>query len=329
MIVDVHAHPVLPSWRAELQARSSGDGPLMKDGMPLPAWSPELAVEVMDANGVDAMVLSAPSGSQIAGREGAAGLARRMNDELAEVVAQRPRRFGAFAVLPLYDMDEALAELRYALDELRFDGVGLLTSAAGVYLGDSRFEPLLAELDRRHATVFVHPDTPAFHETCGLPFSASVLEFMFDSTRAITSLIYSGLRRRYPNFTYIATHAGGVLPFLAERLQLVPRVMPTGYGQNVTPADVAEGLRSFHFDLTAAASDVALTGVLAMTAPSKLLAGFDFPYMPAQTIAPARRQLESSPLLSAQDLPAIYADTALDLLPRLKARLAPIASAAA
>ena len=208
MIVDVHAHPVLPSWRGALQAHSGGDRPLLKDGMALPGWTADLAVEVMDANGIDAMVLSAPSGSQIGGRDGAARLARRMNDELAEVVARRPRRFGAFAVLPLYDMDEALAELRYALDELQFDGVGLLTNAAGVYLGDPRFEPLLAELDRRRVTAFVHPDTPAFNAATGLSFSASVLEFMFDSTRAITSLIYSGLRKRYPNFTYIATHAG-------------------------------------------------------------------------------------------------------------------------
>ena len=120
-----------------------------------------------------------------------------------------------------------------------------------------------------------------------------------------------------------------MLPFLAERLQLIPRVMPTGYGQDITPSDVAEALHGFHFDLAAAASPTALTGVLAMTTPSRLLAGFDFPYMPAQTIAPARRQLEGSPLLGAQDLRGIYADTALELLPRLKARLAPGESVAA
>ena len=320
MLIDIHAHPILSAWREQLAARSSG-GALIKDGMALPAWTSSMALDVMDANGVDAMVLSAPSGAQIAGHEGAAALARRMNEELAEIVRAHPRRFGAFAVLPLFDVDEALEELRFALDELRLDGVGLLTSANGVYLGDERFAPLLAEMDRRRATAFVHPDTPAFFEATGLPFSSSVLEFMFDTTRAITSLIYSGLRRRYPNFGYIATHAGGVLPFLAERLQLVPRVMPTGYGQEISPQDVADGLRSFHYDVTAATSEVALTGLLAMTDTRRLLAGFDFPFMPAGTIAPARAALAASPLLDDADRQLIDSGNALDLLPMLKARL--------
>ena len=101
---------------------------------------------------------------------------------------------GAFAVLPLFDADKALEELRFALDELAMDGVCLLTNADGVYLGDERFAPLLAELDRRRTTAFVHPDTPAFNKAIDLPISSSVLEFMFDTTRAITSLVYSGTR---------------------------------------------------------------------------------------------------------------------------------------
>lgn len=233
VLIDVHSHPVLPSWRTIVEERSGG-GVLLKDGMNLPDWSPETAIEVMDANGIDMMVLSAPSGSQIAGRDGAATLARRMNEEMAEIVRTHPRRFGALAVLPMFDMDEAIAEARFALDELHFDGVGLLTNANGVYPGDARFEPLFAELDGRRATAFMHPETPAFNAATGLPFSSSVLEFMFDTTRAITSLLFSGMRRRYPNFAYIATHAGGVVPFLAQRLAMVTRVMPTGYGQDVS-----------------------------------------------------------------------------------------------
>lgn len=317
MLIDVHSHPVLPSWRTALSAGSIGVD-LQKDGMKLPDWSPEIALATMDANGIDAMVLSAPSGAQIAGPSGAAALARRMNLELAEIVKQYPKRFGAFAVLPLFDMTEAVAEVRYALDELGFDGVGLLTNANGIYPGDERFAPLLAELDDRRSTAFVHPDTPAFNTAIELPFSSSVLEFMFDTTRAITSLIYSGMRRRYPNFAYIATHAGGVTPFLAERLQLATRVMPTGYGEDISPVDVEEGLRSFHYDVTAATSTVALTGVLAMAATDHLLAGFDFPYMPAGTIAPAEKALIASPLLSEEDLTLIRAQNALELLPSLK-----------
>ncbi len=321
MIIDVHAHPILEVWREAARAASGGDGPLIKDGMVMPDWSPALAVEVMDANGIDAMVLSAPSGSQLAGPEGSAALARAMNDELAEVLAADPKRFGAFAVLPLYDVDEALEETRYALDELGFDGVGLLTSPGGVYLGDPKFEPLFAELDRRKAVAFVHPDTPVFNDAIGVPFSSSILEFMFETTRAVASLIYSGVRERYPNFDYIAAHGGGTVPFLAQRLGLVTRVMPTGYGQDLTPDDVARLLRTFHFDVTAATTQTALTGLLEMTSTDRLLTGFDFPYMPSPTIAPAQRALETSPLLDDAARRKIHSTNALALLPRLAERL--------
>ena len=325
MLIDVHSHPILPSWRAALAARSGGDI-LMKDGMRLPNWTPDTALEVMDANGIDMMILSAPSNAQIAGRDGAAALARRMNLEMAEIVRAHPRRFGAFAVLPLFDAAEAIAEARFALDELGFDGVGLLTSADGVYPGDARFEPLLAELNARRATAFVNPDTPAFYATAGLPISSSVLEFMFDSARAITSMLYSGMRRRYPDFTYIATHAGGVVPFLTQRLAMAVRVMPSGYGQEISSQDVTDGLRSFHYDVTASTSRVALTGLLDMVGTDRLLAGFDFPYMPSGTIAPARAALDTSPLLTARDRDLLYSENALALLPTVAARLEPARS---
>ena len=163
------------------------------------------------------------------------------------------------------------------------------------------------------------PDTPAFNAATGLPFGSSILEFTFDTTRAVTSLIYSGMRRRYPNFSLIATHAGGTVPFLAERLAGATRLMPTGYGEEITPQDVAEVLKTFHFDLTAAASPVALTALLSITTPDRLLAGFDFPYMPQTTIAPAKAAIDASTLLSDAERLATYSENALKLFPGLSA----------
>lgn len=327
MLIDVHAHAVLDAWRDRLAAASCG-GLLVKDGMALPAWGADLAIEVMDAHGIDAMVLSAPSGAAIAGPTGEAALARAMNEEVAEVIARHPRRFGAFAVLPLHDIDAALAELAYADEQLGLDGAGLLTSHAGRYLGDAHFEPLFAELDRRRMPTFVHPDTPSFFPAIDLPFSSSILEFMFDTARTLTSLVYSGRRARYPNFPYIASHGGGVLPFIAQRIGMATTVMPTGYGTEMTPAEVAAVLKTFHFDLAAATTPVALTGLLTMTNTDKLLSGFDFPYMPGRTIAPAQAALAASPLLDDTARSAIASDNALTILPRLAARLGTTVAAA-
>lgn len=322
MLIDIHSHPILDCWREAMRGVAADPAaPLIKDGQQLPDWSPGRALEVMDANAITAMILSAPSGAAVAGAGGEAALARAMNDEIAAIVASHPRRFGAFAVLPLLDIDQALKETAYALDELGFDGVGLTSNTSGRYLGDEHFAPLFAELDRRGAVAFVHPDTPAFFGRIGLPFSSSILEFMFDTTRSVASMIYSGMRARYPGFAYIAPHAGGTVALLAERLGMVTRVMPTGYDRTLSPAEVAETLRTFHFDVTAATTPAALTGLLAMTTADRLLAGFDFPYMPSPTIAPARAALAESDLLSDADRAAIDAGNALRLLPRLRERL--------
>src|SRR5260370_5444440 len=88
----------------------------------------------------------------------ARALARRCNEFAVQIVHSRPDRFGSFAVLPLPDVDGALEELSSALDVLEFDGVLLFSNVEGIYLEDPRLEPVFTQLDRRAATVFVHPN---------------------------------------------------------------------------------------------------------------------------------------------------------------------------
>jgi len=129
-------------------------------------------------------------------------LARRRNELAAELIRDRPDRFGGFACLPLPDVDGALAELAYALDDLQLDGVLLVSNARGVYLGDSQFTPqftpLFDELQRRAAVVFVHPNPspdPSAH-ALGLP--DTLIDFTADTTRAIAQLHYSSTFARTP-----------------------------------------------------------------------------------------------------------------------------------
>jgi hypothetical protein len=125
-------------------------------------------------------------------------LARRCNELAAELIRDRPDRFGGFACLPLPDVDGALAELAYALDDLQLDGVLLFGNARGVYLGDSQFTLLFDELQRRAAVVLVHPNpspAPSAH-ALGLP--DTLIDFTAENTRAIAQLHYSSTFARTP-----------------------------------------------------------------------------------------------------------------------------------
>jgi predicted TIM-barrel fold metal-dependent hydrolase len=319
-IIDVHAHSVLPSWYAVMSEKSRPNPPRI-ESVPIPQWSAEGAVETMDQNGIQAMVLSNPTGTKDLIREEAIALARRMNEELAEVLRKHPKRFGAFAVLPLQDMDATLAELEYALDQLGFDGVCLQTSFEGAYPGHPRFEPLFAELNRRRTVAFVHPVGAAYLDKIDLPFINGLLEFVFDSTRAVTSLVYSGMRQRYPDFTYIATHGGGTIPFLAHRISYIATRHGTGYRGTMAYEEVRAGLQSLHYDLTASTKPGSLSSLLDLVPPTQLLLGFDYPMMKAQMIAPAVESLLESNLLDDSGLRAIARENAFRIMPRLAKRL--------
>ena len=143
-------------------------------------------------------------------------VARACNEFQARRVSAQQWRFGSFALLPLPDVDAALEELSYALDVLHLDGVGLFSSLGECYLGDPLLDPVFDELNRRAAVVFLHPthcEAPARTRLRAPPF---VVEYVFDTTRAIVNLIYSGTLKRCPNIRLIVAHGRGAAPFLAQ-----------------------------------------------------------------------------------------------------------------
>ena len=213
--IDVHQH-VVPPFYAQTLASHGGD----PSGSATPKWSPQSALDFMDSQQIATGILSVSTPgvvgwAQTERRE----MARRINEYTADLVADRPDRFGSFATLPLPDVGGAIEELGYALDTLHADGIVLMASYAGKYLGDPAFEPLWAELDRRHAIVFEHPgDTPGQPP---LPPAAGVAppmtDFPFETTRTGIQLVLNGILDRYPAVRIILSHAGGFLPYAALR----------------------------------------------------------------------------------------------------------------
>ena len=272
-----------------------------------PEWSPELAIAMMDANGIGEGIVSVSSGPAI---PDAATLLRKCNDSAAELRVKYPGRFGSFASLPLPDINASLKEIAYSLDELKADGFIIFTSYGGKYLGDELFAPVFEELDRRKAIAFIHPNEPPYAIPPIAP--ASVLEFPFETTRTATSLIISGATTRYRNLRFILSHAGGTLPYLFPRVALSLKMMP-GVAERV--GDPRAAFRSFYYD-TALSADVATLSALAKVAdPDHVLFGTDFPMAPGYAIETFGAELDR---LSVEGLSqaGIFRDNAVRLLGR-------------
>ena len=169
----------------------------MGGGIALPAWSPGAAIAYLDEAGIAAAVVSISTpGVHLGDDMEARRMARVVNEQVAELVKDHPDRFGFFATLTLPDVDGAIAEAADAFDRLGADGVILLASVAGRYLGDPAFDPLMAALDERSAVVFVHPGPLAGPSVPGLP--EFIADFLLDTTRAALLMARNGVLDRYP-----------------------------------------------------------------------------------------------------------------------------------
>lgn len=311
--IDVHFHAVPAFFREATEA--AGRRPAISAG--LPAWSPELAIAVMDRHGIATAVtsISQPGvhfGDDVAART----LARRCNEDAASCIARFPGRFGAFAILPLPDVEGACEELAYALDVLRLDGVVLFASYGERFLGDPAFDPVLAALDARGCAVFVHPALHPSIASLRLDLPAFAIEYPFDTTRAATNLIVRGALDRFPRIRFILAHAGGTLPYLAFRLAMSPSIDPKRLG-HLTAGDVLAKLRHFWYDTALSAAPSSLAALLQVADPSRILFGSDWPYAPETVTAASVAALEQSPLLDGRLRAAIGRENALALFPRL------------
>jgi 6-methylsalicylate decarboxylase len=317
--IDVHHHYVT----AELVEALAREGVHDVGGQPLAAHRPVDSLPAMDRHGIDAALLSVPVPLDVADPRRAA---RALNEAGAAAVAEAPSRFGLLATLPLPDVDGALEEIAYALDTLGADGLLLLSSYAGVYLGDARLEPVFAELDRRAAVALVHPVAGGSPVPSLAP---SLFEFPFDTTRAVANLVIGGTLERFPSVRLIVAHGGGAVPLLTDRIldrgPIVARALrqppPTTAELERMMADgLARSraqLRRLVYDLTLAANDTVLACLQRLVPATSMVLGTDYPFAReigmATTVAGVERHFDGD----RDAVAAIGSDVALRLFPRL------------
>jgi predicted TIM-barrel fold metal-dependent hydrolase len=303
--IDVHHHHASPAFIAEIKARQTGQVPLIE-------WTPSKSIEEMDRAGVQTAITSvAPPGVWFGDNSAARALARESNEFAARLAAEFPGRFGVFAALPLPDIEGSLAEIAYAFDVLKADGVGLMTSVGDKWLGDRAFAPVMDELNRRRAVVYVHPTVANCCRNLIAEIPDHLIEFATDTTRTIASLMLTGTSHRCANIRFIFAHAGGTMPFITERMTWWAGVKKELVAQ--MPLGPVHELQRFFYDTAFAANRYALSSLLQLVSVSQVLYGTDFPF---------RGCVENIEGLmaygfGADDLRAIERGNALRLLPQL------------
>ncbi len=312
--VDVHTHFIPQSYLDALAA--FGVSP-KEVGFPLAPWSTQERLDLQDRNGIQTEMISLSSpGLRFFPPDRAATLCRGFNDELAELVRAHPRRFGGFTTLPLPDVDAALTEIARSHDELGLDGIVLMSNYDGHYPGDPKFAPVLEELNRRRAVVFVHPTETVgnAHLTFGYP--APMVEYPAETTRTVVNMLDTETISRFPQIRWILSHGGGTLPLLIPRLQ---ELFPWKRKLDVeaTRRKVAEQVASLYFDMAIVCYEAPLLAIRASHPADRLMMGFDLPFYPADQIAVAKENVAAFDGFTDVEKRAIDYGTAHELFPRV------------
>src|ERR1700730_2560560 len=305
--IDAHHHFAPPTWVEAMKGNK-----LLQ--VANTTWTAEKSLEDMDRGGASAALISITNpGLYLGDQQQTNRLARECNDFGAKVVQAHPTRFGLFAAMPLPDVDATLKEIAYAYDQIHADGIGFMTSFGDTWLGNPAFRPVMEELNRRSAVVFVHPTAANCCRT--LNYAPGVhpasMEYGTDTTRAITGICFSGDAVRFPNIRWIWSHAGGSMPFLAGRIGGAAR----NFKEQLPNGLIAE-LKKFNYDLAGAANEGAVASLQKLVSSDKILFGTDFP--PGGQMLETAQTTRALKMFSESDLKLIERDNVVRLLPRLQ-----------
>jgi 6-methylsalicylate decarboxylase len=281
------------------------------------AWTREAAFAAMDKAGITTGVLSLPSTPGVwfdGGAEAAHAMARLCCEFGADMVRDRPGRYGLFAPLSMLDVDTTLKEIEYAFDTLKADGINLQSNYGDKWLGHPSYTPILEELNRRKAVIFVHPLVAS---CCDAHLSVgtfpAVIEVPHDTTRTVVSLLLSGTLARLRDIKWLFSHGGGTIPFLAGRIEAF--YDQKGRGPNgFAPDGIEAEFRRLYYDTANATHPAAMAALQKLVPMSQLTYGTDYPYFALDQIVALRRLG-----LAAADLAAIASGNIESLIPRLSA----------
>ncbi|MDB5650638.1 MAG: amidohydrolase [Hyphomicrobiales bacterium] len=308
--VDVHHHILPPQYVAVARDRLLSFAPNYASVL---NWTPAQSIEQMDRFGIrTAMTSLSNPGTWFGKAEEARSLARMSNEYAAQMARDYPGRFGVLASLSLPDVEGSLKEIAYAYDVLKVDGIAMLTSYGDRWPGDEAFTPAFEELNRRGATVYFHPTSADCCSALIKDVPAPAVEYMFDTTRAITSLLFSGALSRWRNISFIFSHAGGATAPIVDRIIRLATIDKTLAAR--MPDGPAADLKRLYFDTATSTGPENLGAIMKLVGAEKILLGTDYPFLPIQATLPGLAKIG----FDAQTLQRVERDNAVQLFPRLR-----------
>ena len=254
-----------------------------KDG---DAWTIQMSLDQLNQNNVATAIAYAGPILET-DPQAARQNARETNEWSTRQCQDHPGRFGLFASLPMNDVEGTLAEIAYALDVLKADGVGIATEYGEAWLGDPKFEPIFQELHNRKAVVYVHPAQAPCCTASTLtyekpPLSTPWMEFPVNTARTILSLWNAQTTRRLPGVRFIFCHGAGVMPMLLGRIAGFNdwRAVGPEKLKALFPDGVYAEFAKFYFDCAQAFAPESFELLRKVVPPTHLLFGSDFSYFP-------------------------------------------------
>jgi uncharacterized protein len=233
------------------------------------------------------LTLSSPAVEEFSDPQKAVDFARLANDQMAELILKHPDRFVAgVACLPMNNIDAALEEIDRAVKELKFRGVQMNTPINDKPLDSPEFLPLYEKMSQYNLPIWIHPmrtvDQADYRtEKKSRYMIFHVFGWPYETAAAVTRLVFSGIPERYPKLKFITHHAGGMIPFLEERIigayDHAEMLRGAKYKQGLTETPIYY-FKEFYYDTAVYGNAAALMCTRAFCGPEHMLFGTDFPY---------------------------------------------------
>lgn len=271
--IDLHGHYFPPAYVEALQ-KNHVEFP---DGVKAPEWSLKRQMEYMELLNISYATLSISSPHPFFQADKVDELVdtiRKCNEYGSELQKQYPEKFGILASLPIPEIESSVTEIRYCRQELGIEGFALLSNYAGIYLGDESLESIMEELNKKPTLITIHPTVPvtSVGRVCEeLP--APVMEYFFETTRAVSNMLLKGVVHRYPNLKFVVPHGGAFLTILSDRMIPLTNVL-----LKEKDLDIEGALSNMYYDLAGFSMPKQFELLRKVTDDSHLVYGSDSPY---------------------------------------------------
>jgi len=275
MRIDIHAHLWTDDYLDLTQSYGNTDTATQRGkGAGMGQAEMDKRFALMEANGVEMQILDiCPQAPHFDVKEHAVNAARKANDLYAEAVSRWPKKFKAFAAVPLPHVDEALKELERALEQLKFVGAAMTTFIGNRSVADPAFAPFYEELNRRGTVLYIHPTGNGVDSPYVNPYHLRwAIGAPMEDTVSVMHLIEAGIPQRYPKLKIVNSHLGGMIPMVYQRLDNISS------WEHPLPEKPSVTARRMWYDSVGHGHPPALRAAVDSMGADRIVLGTDYPY---------------------------------------------------